>query len=201
MPLRSVFITILPRAGARIRKYIYCIASTAHSHESWATLSLFQMWNWRSSTAFTRAAETSLRVVTWSTKGRRIRPHTSLPKVGSVPTNSCATAHDRSLISRYLAIFWACGPFFCEQLTIILNRSQRSKLRKFWRVTSSTPSQRARDWPRQCSGLRHGTKRWWCQSNPNPSPLFADEQVLSHEKVAPFTKSGVAFLFEPNSGV
>ncbi len=40
-----------------------------------------------------------------------------------------------------------------------------------------------------------------CQSNANPSPLFADEQVLSHEKVAPLAKGGVAFLFKSNSGV
>ena len=32
-----------------------------------------------------------------------------------------------------------------------------------------------------------------CQSNANPSLLFADERALSHEKVAPFTKSDVAF--------
>ena len=41
----------------------------------------------------------------------------------------------------------------------------------------------------------------FCQSNANPSPLFANEQVLGDEKVAPFAKRGVAFLFEPNSCV
>ena len=40
-----------------------------------------------------------------------------------------------------------------------------------------------------------------CQSNANQSPLFANEQVLGDEKVAPLAKSGVAFLFESNSGV
>jgi hypothetical protein len=40
-----------------------------------------------------------------------------------------------------------------------------------------------------------------CQANANQSPIFANEQVLGDEKVAPFAKSGVAFLFEPNSGV
>ena len=43
--------------------------------------------------------------------------------------------------------------------------------------------------------------RWCCQSNANQSPLLANEQVLGDEKVAPFAKSGVSFLFEPNSGV
>jgi hypothetical protein len=41
----------------------------------------------------------------------------------------------------------------------------------------------------------------WGQANANPSPLFADEQVLGDEKVAPLAKGGVAFLFESNSGV
>ena len=35
----------------------------------------------------------------------------------------------------------------------------------------------------------------------NPSPFFADEQVSGDEKIAPLAKSGVAFLFEPYSGV
>ena len=43
--------------------------------------------------------------------------------------------------------------------------------------------------------------RWCCQSNANPSPIFADEQVLGDEKVAPLAKRGVSFLFEPDSGV
>ncbi|KCZ53570.1 hypothetical protein HY29_17015 [Hyphomonas beringensis] len=30
-----------------------------------------------------------------------------------------------------------------------------------------------------------------CQTNSNPSPLFADLQVFGDEKVAPFAKSGV----------
>jgi hypothetical protein len=41
----------------------------------------------------------------------------------------------------------------------------------------------------------------WCQANASPSPIFADEQVLGDKKVAPFAKSGVSFLFEPDSGV
>lgn len=40
-----------------------------------------------------------------------------------------------------------------------------------------------------------------CQSNVNPSPIFADQQVLGDEKVAPLAKGGVSFLFEPDSGV
>ena len=40
-----------------------------------------------------------------------------------------------------------------------------------------------------------------CQSNANPSPFFANEQVLGDEKVAPLAKGGVAFLFEANSWV
>ena len=40
-----------------------------------------------------------------------------------------------------------------------------------------------------------------CQSIANPSPIFADEQVLGDEKVAPLAKRGVSFLFEPDSGV
>ena len=35
----------------------------------------------------------------------------------------------------------------------------------------------------------------------NQSPLFANELVLGDEKVAPFAKSGVTFLFKSNSGV
>ena len=41
----------------------------------------------------------------------------------------------------------------------------------------------------------------WCQANANRSPLFPNEQVLGDKKVAPFAKSGVAFLFKLNSGV
>jgi hypothetical protein len=41
----------------------------------------------------------------------------------------------------------------------------------------------------------------WCKANANPSPIFADEQVLGDEKVAPLAKRGVSFLFEPYSGV
>ena len=40
----------------------------------------------------------------------------------------------------------------------------------------------------------------WCRSNATQSPLFADEQVLGDEKVAPHAKGGIAFLFEPYSG-
>jgi len=40
-----------------------------------------------------------------------------------------------------------------------------------------------------------------CQSNANRSPLLANEQVLGDEKATPFAKSGVSFLFKPNSGV
>jgi len=50
-------------------------------------------------------------------------------------------------------------------------------------------------------GCHVRTAPWWCQSNANPSPLFANEQVLGDEKVAPFAKRGVAFLFEPYSGL
>lgn len=41
-------------------------------------------------------------------------------------------------------------------------------------------------------------KPWqrWCQANANSSPLFAHEQVLGNEKVAPFAKSGVPVGFE-----
>ncbi|KJS39559.1 MAG: hypothetical protein VR74_01645 [Hyphomonas sp. BRH_c22] len=42
---------------------------------------------------------------------------------------------------------------------------------------------------------------WCCQSNANQSPLFADEQVLGDENVAPLAKRGVSFLFELDSGV
>jgi hypothetical protein len=35
-----------------------------------------------------------------------------------------------------------------------------------------------------------------CQAIANPSPIFADEQVLGDKKVAAFAKNGVAFLFE-----
>lgn len=41
----------------------------------------------------------------------------------------------------------------------------------------------------------------WCQSDANQSPLVAGQQVLADEKVAPFAKRGVSFLFKPNSGV
>jgi hypothetical protein len=41
----------------------------------------------------------------------------------------------------------------------------------------------------------------WCQTNSNQSPLFANEHVLGDEKVPPFAKRGVSFLFEPDSGV
>jgi hypothetical protein len=44
--------------------------------------------------------------------------------------------------------------------------------------------------------------RWrGCQANANQSLLFADEQVLGDEKVAPLAKSGVAFLFGLGSRV
>jgi hypothetical protein len=51
--------------------------------------------------------------------------------------------------------------------------------------------------------FRQSRKAGWqcCQANANQSPSFADQQVLCDEKVAPFAKSGVAFLFEPYSGV
>ena len=39
------------------------------------------------------------------------------------------------------------------------------------------------------------------QTNANPPPLFADEEVLGDAKVAPFVKRGVSFLAEPCSGV
>ena len=39
-----------------------------------------------------------------------------------------------------------------------------------------------------------------CQTNANPSPIFADGQVLGDEKVAPLAKGGVAFLFGSNPG-
>jgi hypothetical protein len=42
---------------------------------------------------------------------------------------------------------------------------------------------------------------WCCQSNANQSPLFANEQVLGDEKIAPLAKGGVAFLFEADSRV
>jgi len=35
-------------------------------------------------------------------------------------------------------------------------------------------------------------RKWrWCQSNANPSPLFADDQVLGDKKFAPFAKGDV----------
>ena len=40
-----------------------------------------------------------------------------------------------------------------------------------------------------------------CQANANQSLLFATQQVLGDEKVAPLAKGSVAFLFESDSGV
>jgi len=40
-----------------------------------------------------------------------------------------------------------------------------------------------------------------CQADANQSPLFANDEVLGDEKVAPLAKGGVAFLFEANSRV
>jgi hypothetical protein len=40
-----------------------------------------------------------------------------------------------------------------------------------------------------------------CQANANQSLLFATQQVLGDEKVAPLAKSDVAFLLEPDSCV
>ena len=37
---------------------------------------------------------------------------------------------------------------------------------------------------------------WCCQSNANPSPLFAGQQVLHNEKFAPFAKGGVSQRFK-----
>jgi hypothetical protein len=48
---------------------------------------------------------------------------------------------------------------------------------------------------------RAGLAYRWCQANANQSPIFADGKVLGDEKVAPFAKSSVAFLFKSNSGV
>jgi len=41
----------------------------------------------------------------------------------------------------------------------------------------------------------------WCQSNANQSPVFANEQVLGDEKVAPLAKRGVTHCFEPSPSI
>ena len=40
-----------------------------------------------------------------------------------------------------------------------------------------------------------------CQTNSKQSPFFADQQLLGDEKLPPFAKRGVSFLFEPDFGV
>lgn len=40
-----------------------------------------------------------------------------------------------------------------------------------------------------------------CQTNANPSPIFARKRVSGNKKIAPFAKGGVTSGFEVSSGV
>lgn len=55
--------------------------------------------------------------------------------------------------------------------------------------------------PKACSAALKPHWGGCCQSNANPSPLIAAQQVLGDEEVAPLVKGGVAFLFEADSRV